>query len=56
MIDNLMDLTHETYVHAYSFGQKEIDEATVTTKVDGEHIITRCFMEGVMAPPFWRVA
>jgi phenylpropionate dioxygenase-like ring-hydroxylating dioxygenase large terminal subunit len=28
MIDNLMDLTHETYVHA-SIGQKEIDEAPV---------------------------
>jgi vanillate O-demethylase monooxygenase subunit len=26
MIDNLMDLTHETYVHATSIGQKEIDE------------------------------
>ena len=27
MVDNLMDLTHETYVHAGSIGQKEIDEA-----------------------------
>ncbi len=26
MIDNLMDLTHETYVHSTSIGQKEIDE------------------------------
>jgi vanillate O-demethylase monooxygenase subunit len=25
MIDNLMDLTHETYVHATSIGQPEID-------------------------------
>jgi phenylpropionate dioxygenase-like ring-hydroxylating dioxygenase large terminal subunit len=30
MIDNLMDLTHETYVHASSIGQKEIDEAAFT--------------------------
>jgi vanillate O-demethylase monooxygenase subunit len=34
MIDNLMDLTHETYVHATSIGQKEIDEAPVSTKVE----------------------
>ncbi|MFP3615964.1 aromatic ring-hydroxylating dioxygenase subunit alpha, partial [Paraburkholderia sp. SIMBA_050] len=31
MIDNLMDLTHETYVHATSIGQKEIDEAAPKT-------------------------
>lgn len=30
-----MDLTHETYVHASSIGQKEIDEAPVSTKKEG---------------------
>ncbi len=40
MIDNLMDLTHETYVHASSIGQKEIDEAPVNTRVEGEEVIT----------------
>jgi vanillate O-demethylase monooxygenase subunit len=56
MIDNLMDLTHETYVHASSIGQKEIDEAPVTTKTDGDTVITSRFMENVMAPPFWQAA
>lgn len=56
MIDNLMDLTHETYVHANSIGQKEIDEATPVTKVEGEHVITSRHMEGIMAPPFWQMA
>lgn len=56
MVDNLMDLTHETYVHASSIGQKEIDEAPVNTRVDGETVITSRFMDGVMAPPFWRAA
>ncbi|BAN50871.1 aromatic ring-hydroxylating dioxygenase subunit alpha [Metapseudomonas resinovorans] len=56
MIDNLMDLTHETYVHASSIGQKEIDEAAPSTRVDGEEVITERHMEGVMAPPFWRMA
>ena len=56
MIDNLMDLTHETYVHASSIGQKEIDEAPVNTRVEGETVITSRSMEGVMAPPFWQAA
>ncbi len=56
MIDNLMDLTHETYVHASSIGQKEIDEAPPTTRIDGEQIITSRFMENIPAPPFWRMA
>lgn len=56
MIDNLMDLTHETYVHASSIGQKEIDEAPVSTKVEGEMVVTSRYMENIMAPPFWRAA
>ncbi len=27
LVDNLMDLTHETYVHASTIGQREIDES-----------------------------
>jgi vanillate O-demethylase monooxygenase subunit len=56
MIDNLMDLTHETYVHASSIGQKEIDEAPVTTKVEGGQVVTSRFMENIMPPPFWQAA
>jgi vanillate monooxygenase len=56
MIDNLMDLTHETYVHATSIGQKEIDEAPVATKTEGDEVITSRFMNGIMAPPFWKMA
>jgi vanillate O-demethylase monooxygenase subunit len=54
MVDNLMDLTHETYVHSTSIGQKEIDETPVTTKTEGDHVITSRFMENVMPPPFWQ--
>ncbi len=56
MIDNLMDLTHETYVHASSIGQKEIDEAPVATRTEGDTVITSRFMESIAAPPFWRAA
>lgn len=56
MIDNLMDLTHETYVHASSIGQKEIDEAPVSTRTEGNSVVTSRFMDGIMAPPFWQAA
>lgn len=56
MIDNLMDLTHETYVHASSIGQKEIDEAPVRTRANEEEVTTSRFMEDVTAPPFWQMA
>jgi vanillate O-demethylase monooxygenase subunit len=56
MIDNLMDLTHETYVHSTSIGQSEIDETPCATRTEGEEVITSRFMNGVMAPPFWRMA
>jgi len=56
MIDNLMDLTHETYVHSTSIGQQEIEEAPPATKVDGDTVITSRFMHGIMPPPFWQAA
>ena len=56
MIDNLMDLTHETYVHATSIGQPEIEEAAPSTRVEGDAAITSRFMSNIAAPPFWRAA
>ena len=56
MIDNLMDLTHETYVHASSIGQKEIDETPCKTSLEGEQVVTSRFMSGIEAPPFWKMA
>jgi vanillate O-demethylase monooxygenase subunit len=56
LIDNLMDLTHETYVHSTSIGQKEIDEAPVATRVVDGQVLTERFMEKIKAPPFWQMA
>jgi len=56
MIDNLMDLTHETYVHASSIGQKEIDETPCKTSTNGDEVVTSRHMEGIEAPPFWKMA
>jgi len=51
-----MDLTHETYVHATSIGQPEIEEAAPATRVEGDSAITSRFMHAIAAPPFWRAA
>ena len=56
MIDNLMDLTHETYVHSNSIGQAEIDEQPVRTAAKDGQVITSREMENVKAPPFWQMA
>jgi vanillate O-demethylase monooxygenase subunit len=56
MIDNLMDLTHETYVHSSSIGQKEIDEVPCKTTVEGNRVTTSRFMENITPPPFWKMA
>ena len=56
MVDNLMDLTHETYVHASSIGQKEIDETPTKTVVNGDQVVTSRHMDNISAPPFWRMA
>jgi phenylpropionate dioxygenase-like ring-hydroxylating dioxygenase large terminal subunit len=53
MIDNLMDLTHETYVHAGSIGQPEILETPIETRVEGSRVYVSRWMPGVDAPPFW---
>jgi len=56
LIDNLMDLTHETYVHAGSIGQPELIEAPIDTRVEGDRVFVTRWMPGVDAPPFWRGA
>lgn len=56
MIDNLMDLTHETYVHAGSIGQPELMEAALETKVEGDRVFVFRWMPAIEAPPFWRAA
>lgn len=56
MIDNLMDLTHETHVHSGSIGQPELMEAPITAYVEGDRAYVARWMPGIDAPPFWRNA
>ena len=55
-IDNLMDLTHETHVHASSIGQKEIMESPIETTVENGQVFVKRWMIDVEPPPFWKYA
>jgi len=56
VIDNLMDLTHETYVHQGSIGQQEILGAPIETHAEGNLVTVTRWMPNIDAPPFWRNA
>ena len=56
MIDNLMDLTHETYVHPGSIGQIELMETPIETVATEDRVFVRRWMPEVDAPPFWATA
>jgi len=56
VIDNLMDLTHETHVHAGSIGQPELMEAPIEMRVEGDAVYVTRWMPYIDPPPFWRDA
>lgn len=55
LIDNLMDLTHETYVHASTVGQKELHDFPIETEVRADRVVTSRWMPGVTPPPLYRL-
>jgi vanillate O-demethylase monooxygenase subunit len=56
IIDNLMDLTHETYVHGSSIGQAELMATPITTDVEGDEVVVSRWIPDIDPPPFWRDA
>lgn len=54
VVDNLMDLTHETFVHSGSIGNRAVAEAPFNvTHTETTATVTR-WMIDIDAPPFWR--
>jgi phenylpropionate dioxygenase-like ring-hydroxylating dioxygenase large terminal subunit len=54
IVDNLMDLTHETFVHGSSIGDAHVAEAPFeVTHGPNSTRVTR-WMVGIDPPPFWR--
>jgi vanillate monooxygenase len=53
LVDNLMDLTHEAYVHPTSIGQVELMAAPIETKTVGDTVVLSRWMKDITPPPFW---
>jgi phenylpropionate dioxygenase-like ring-hydroxylating dioxygenase large terminal subunit len=53
VIDNLMDLTHETFVHSGSIGDRAVAEAPFSCTQDERHVTVTRWMLGIEPPPFW---
>lgn len=54
VVDNLMDLTHETFVHAGSIGNNAVAEAPFTVEHADCTVTVKRWMLNVVPPPFWR--
>lgn len=53
VLDNLMDLTHEEFVHASSIGQEELSESEFVVTHDDRTVTVSRWMLDIEAPPFW---
>ena len=54
VLDNLMDLTHEEFVHGSSIGQEELSESDFVVSHEGNTVTVTRWMLNIDAPPFWR--
>lgn len=54
IVDNLMDLTHEEFVHGSSIGQKELSESDFITTHDVKSVTVTRWMLNIDPPPFWK--
>jgi vanillate O-demethylase monooxygenase subunit len=51
--DNLLDLTHESFLHQTTVGDDYIYEHGITVEVDGDVVTVDRLMPGVEAPPLY---
>jgi len=53
VVDNLMDLTHESFVHSSSIGNDAVAEAPFDVSHGEKTATVTRWMKGIEAPPFW---
>lgn len=53
ILDNLLDLTHETYVHSTSIGHPLLPSLPFETHCDGASVTVQRWTLNQFAPPFW---
>jgi vanillate O-demethylase monooxygenase subunit len=52
--DNLLDLTHETYIHLQTIGNRAVAETPIKTKRDPGGVHVTRWMLGCEPPPMWK--
>lgn len=53
LIDNLLDLAHETYIHPTNIGNAAVAETPVTARLEGTVVTASRHMDGVDVAPFY---
>ena len=53
LADNLIDLSHEAYVHRGTIGNDAVAETPATASVDGDTVVVERHMENCPAPPLY---
>ena len=56
LVDNLMDLTHETYVHQGSIGQAELMDGAPACRTTENRVFVERWIPDIDPPPFWKGA
>jgi phenylpropionate dioxygenase-like ring-hydroxylating dioxygenase large terminal subunit len=54
LLDNLMDLTHEEFIHSSSIGSQALSVAPFETEHDGDTVTVTRLMPNISAPPLWQ--
>jgi vanillate O-demethylase monooxygenase subunit len=52
--ENLLDLTHETFVHARTIGNAAVAETPMSSEVIGNEVHVRRIMQATPAPPLFK--
>lgn len=53
LVDNLMDLSHETFVHPSTIGNAAVADTPATTEVNGTHVRTYRLIRDCPPPPLY---
>lgn len=56
LVDNLIDLSHETYVHGSSIGNEAVAETPIESRRQGNEVFVDRIMRDIPPPPFFAAA
>ena len=56
LVDNLIDLSHESYVHTSSIGNDSVAETPIEARREGNEVFVNRIMQDIPPPPFFAKA